>query len=196
MSEINDRLGDRLRILVAGEEPSATLRSGIQRQLRQPLARRNRAPRVLTLVTVVAALILGTVALAGGLRSSDSNQQVSAVTPAASGDPTLSPAPDLPHGRSSTRVLAANATQTPGIAQAILQRLGAAGYIGVGSLDAPVLSTTSRVYFASGYEAEALDVARLVGLGESAVNRTPPPIPDPNGADVLVVIGRDLVGTG
>ncbi|MDQ4098366.1 MAG: LytR C-terminal domain-containing protein [Actinomycetota bacterium] len=62
-------------------------------------------------------------------------------------------------------------------------------------MDAPVLWSTSRIYFAPGYEAEALDVARLLGLGMSAVNRTPPPVPDPNGADVLVVIGQDLVGT-
>lgn len=194
MSEINHRLGDRLRILVAGEEPSATLRSDIEEQLRQPLPRSNTAPRVLALATVVAAFVMGVVALAGGLGSSDSDQQVSAISPAVSGDPTLSPAPDLPHGRFSTRVLAANATQTPGMAQATLQRLQATGYIGVGFLDAPALSTTSRVYFAPGYEAEALDVAHLLGLGVSAVNRTPPPVPEPNGADVLVVVGTDLVG--
>jgi hypothetical protein len=62
-------------------------------------------------------------------------------------------------------------------------------------LDAPAPSADSRVYFAPGYEAEALDVARLLGLGESAVNRTPPPYPEPNGADVLLVVGDDLVGT-
>ena len=195
MSEINHRLGERLRILVAGEEPSATLRRDIEEQLRQPLPRSNTAPRVLALASVVAALVVGAVALTGGLGSSDSDQQVSAVTPAVSGDPALSPAPDLPHGRSRTRVLAANAARTPGIADATLQRLQAAGYIGVGSLDAPAVSTTSRVYFAPGYEAEARDVADLLGLGLSAVNRTPPPVPGPNGADVLVVIGTDLVGT-
>ena len=195
MSEIDNRLGDRLRILVACEEPSAALRSDIQEQLRQPLPRRNTTPRALALATVFAALLVGAVALAEGLGSSDSDKQVSAIAPAVSGDSTVSPAPDLPHGRSSTRVLASNATRTPGVAQATLQRLQATGYISVGFLDAPALSTTSRVYFAPGYEAEALDVARLLGLGVSAVNRTPPPVPEPNGADVLVVIGTDLVGT-
>jgi hypothetical protein len=195
MSDINHRLGDRLRLLVAGEEPSATLRSDIDAQLRQPLARRTTAPRVLALATGVAVVVVGAVALAGRLGSPESDQKVSAITPAVSGGPTLSPVPDLPHGRSSTRVLAADATRTPGIAHATLQRLQGAGYISVGSLDAPELWTTSRIYFTSGYEAEALDVARLLGLDGTAVNRTPPPVPDPNGAEVLVVIGTDLVGT-
>lgn len=195
MSEIHECLGDRLHSLVAGEEPSANLRRDVEARLRQPLARTHAAPRVLALASVAAGLIVGAVGLAGGLGSSDQDQQVSAVRPAVSGDPTLSPAPDLPHGRAGTRVLASNATQTPEVAARTLQRLEAAGYTAVGSMDAPALWATSRVYFGPGYEAEALDVARLLGLDVSAVNRTPPPIPEPNGPDVLVVIGEDLVPT-
>ena len=194
MSEIDNRLGDRLRLLVAGEEPSAAWRSNVQEQLRQPLAHRDAAPRVLALATVFAALFVAAVALGGGLDGSRSDRRVSAIAPAMSGDSPQSPAPDLPHGRSSTRVLASDATRTQGIAQATLERLQAAGYVIAGSLDAPALSTTTRVYSAPGYEAAALDVARLLGLGVSAVDRTPPPVPPPNGAEVLVVIGTDLVG--
>lgn len=190
MSDMNRRLGDRLHLLVAGEEPSPALRGDIERQLRRPLPRRNPAPRVLALASVIGALVVGTIAVAGGLGSPDSGQQVSAIAPA-------SPPPaEVPHGRSSTRVLAADATRTPDTAQAALRRLQAAGYIGAGVLDNPAPATTSRVYYAPGYEAEALDVARLLGLDESAVNRTPPAVPEPNGAEVLVVVGTDLVGPG
>jgi hypothetical protein len=195
MSEINHRLGDRLRTLVEEEDPSPTLRSDIEAQLRQPVARSKTAPKILALAAVVAALVVGTVALAGSGGSSGSDQQVFAVPPPVPVDSTLAPTSDLPHGRSSTRLLTADATRTPGTADAARQRLEAAGYIGVGSLDAPQPAAASGVYFAPGYEAEALDVARLLGLGESAVNRTPPPYPEPNGADVLLVVGDDLVGT-
>ena len=191
MSEMSRGLGDRLQLLVASEEPSANLRRDIERQLRRPLPRRNPAPRVLALASVVGALVVGTVALAGGLGSSGSGQQVSAVAPAA---PALPAAADLPHGRSATRVLAADATRTPDTAQAALRRLQAAGYISAGVLDNPAPATMSRVFYAPGYEAEARDVARVLGLDESAVNRTPPAVPEPNGAEVLVVVGTDLVG--
>ncbi len=193
MSEMNHGLGDRLQLLVAAEEPPATLRRNVEQQLRRPLPRRNPVPRVLAMASVVAALVVGTVALAGGLGSPDSGQQVSAIAPSA---PALLPAAELPHGRSGTRVLAADATRTQDTAQAALRRLQAAGYIGAGVLDAPAPATTSRVYYAPGYEAEALDVAHVLGLDESAVNRTPPAVPEPNGAEVLVVVGTDLVGPG
>lgn len=195
MSEIHDHLGNRLRTLVASEEASAGLRSNIEEQLRRPLQPSTTAPRVWALAGVVAAFVVGSVALTGGPGSSDSDQQVSASTPAASGDPAPAPAPDLPHGRSSTRVLAADATGTPGTAEATLQTLRTAGYIGVGSMDAPVQLTTTRVYFAPGFESEAQDVATLLGLGASAVDRPSQPVPEPNGADVLVVIGEDMLGT-
>lgn len=193
MSEMNHRLGDRLQLLVAGEEPPATLRRKVEQQLRRPMPRRNPAPRVLVLASVVTTLVVGSLALAGGLGSPDSGQQLSAIAPSA---PALPPAAGLPHGRSSTRVLVADATRTLDTAQAALRRLQAAGYIGAGVLDAPAPATTSRVYHAPGYEAEALDVARLLGLDESAVNWTPPAVPEPNGAEVLVVVGTDLVGPG
>ncbi len=104
-------------MLVASEEPSADSRRGIQERLGQPLPRRRPAPRILALATVFAALLVGALAVAEGLASSDSDDQVSAIAPAVSGDSTLDPVPDRP-------------------------------------LDAPALSTTSRVYFAPGYEAE------------------------------------------
>lgn len=195
MPEIDHRLGDRLRTLVAGEEPSPTMRSSIEERLRAPLPQRKPAPRVAVLAGVAAALVVGAVGLAGLQGSSGSDQRVSAVMPA-SGEGVQFPVAGVPHGRASTRVLISNATRTPGLADATLERLEAAGYIGVGSMDAPALATTSRVFFATGYEAEALDVARLLGLDESAVNRTPPAVPDPNGADVLVIVGTDLAGAG
>jgi hypothetical protein len=191
MSEINHRLGDRLRTLVDGEQPSAALRPNIEERLRRRHAPPTSAPRVLAFATVVATLIVGAALMGGGYGSSDSDQRMSAVMPAATGDPMPS-GPDLPPGRSSTRVLIANATSTPGIADATLRRLEAAGYIGAGTLDAPALSATTRVFYAPGYEAEALDAARLLGLGVSAVNRTPPAVPEPNGAEVLVIVGTDL----
>lgn len=191
MSDMNRRLGNRLHLLVAGEEPSPALRRDIERQLRRPLPRRNPAPRVLALASVIGALVVGTLAVAGGLGSSGTGQQVSAVAPTAPASPS---AADLPHGRSSTRVLAADATRTPETAQAALRRLQAAGYISAGVLDNPAPASTSRVFYAPGYEAEARDVARVLGLDESAVNRTPPAVPEPNGAEVLVVVGTDLVG--
>lgn len=189
MTESSSCLGDRLRDLVGAEAPSAALRSAIEEQLRRPLPARNPGPRVLALAAS-AAVIVAAVFLAAGAGPVDPGQRASAVTPAVPGDVS---APDLPHGRSSTRVLASNATRTPAIAPATLQRLKEAGYVTVGSMEAPELSTTSRVYFAPGYEAEARDVARLLGLDDSAVNRTPPPVPEPNGAEVLVVLGADAL---
>ncbi|MFP5318000.1 MAG: LytR C-terminal domain-containing protein [Acidimicrobiia bacterium] len=190
MPEIGPGLADRLRALVADEEAPVSLRSGIQQQLRRPHPRSGVGPRVLVLATA-AAMLVAVVAVAGGQGPFSSDRGLSVVTPAAQGHAPA--APDLPHGRSGTRVLASDATRTPGIASATLQRLQAAGYVTAGSLDAPERATTTRIYFVPGYEAEARDVARVLGLGESAVNRTPPAVPDPNGAEILVVIGSDLV---
>jgi len=96
--------------------------------------------------------------------------------------------------KSSVKVLAANGTNTKGAAEFFTQKLQAKGW----TLETPVDTTTnvnaSNVYYASGQQAAAAQVAQSLGLKESAVQplTTSVPVQGATGVDVVVVVGPDL----
>ena len=97
------------------------------------------------------------------------------------------------------RVLVANDTTVGGLAGTVANQLTAEGYATL----TPTNSTTqgadaaapSVVYFAEGYRPDAVAVATLLNLAETSVAQLPetPPVADLGRANLLVVVGADLV---
>lgn len=91
------------------------------------------------------------------------------------------------------KVVSANGTDVKGAARKATDALRAAGFNVLAPVDAGKSVTATTVYFAAGFEREAQAVASLLGLGADVVKvlPTPPPIPDPRGANVVVVVGPE-----
>jgi hypothetical protein len=116
-------------------------------------------------------------------------------TPGSGGSTTTTVALRPP---AQVKVLAANGTTTKGLAGRFKDKLSGAGYNALAPTDAskkPV--ATSTVYFQTGYEAEARGIATLLQIPATAVKPlpTPPPVASLQGANVVVVVGQDKVGT-
>jgi cytoskeletal protein RodZ len=97
------------------------------------------------------------------------------------------------------RVLVANDTTVGGLAGTVANTLTAAGYATL----TPTNTTTqgadaaapSVVYFAQGYRPDAIAVAGLLGLDEASIAQMPesPPVADLGRANLLVIVGANLV---
>ncbi|MFN3216953.1 MAG: LytR C-terminal domain-containing protein [Acidimicrobiales bacterium] len=97
------------------------------------------------------------------------------------------------------RVLVANDTTVGGLAGTVTNTLTAEGYATL----TPTNTTTqgadaaapSVVYFGQGYRPDAIAVAGLLGLDETSVAQMPetPPVDDLGRANLLVVVGANLV---
>jgi mucin-2 len=104
-----------------------------------------------------------------------------------------------PKPAAEVRVLVANDTTVGGLAGTVTNTLTAEGYATL----TPTNTTTqgadaaapSVVYFAQGYRPDAIVVAGLLGLAETAVAQMPetPPVADLGRANLLVVVGANLV---
>lgn len=93
------------------------------------------------------------------------------------------------------KVLAANSTRVKGAAGRITESLRGQGYNVLAPTDAPAVAATV-VYYGTGFEREAVEVARALTLNIGSVQAMPPtpPIPDIRGANILVIVGPDLAG--
>ena len=92
------------------------------------------------------------------------------------------------------KVLVANGVGVSGAASKVAGRLQPIGYILAKPGDTTNKQVTSAVEFAPGYQAEAQALASSLGMAASAVQPIPNPIPVPDmqGANVVVVVGNDL----
>lgn len=96
---------------------------------------------------------------------------------------------------SAVKVLVANSSGIPGAAKRVSDSLAPRGY----NVLAPTNGTTTdeastKVEFAAGFDAEARVLSASLGLADSAAIplATPAPVADTRGADIVVVVGRDL----
>jgi hypothetical protein len=99
---------------------------------------------------------------------------------------------------SQVKVIAANGTDTKGLAGRFTDLLKAAGYNVLAPTDTtkkPV--ATSAVYFSPGFETDARAVAAALKLPAGSVQALPatPPVSSVQGANVLVVLGSDVART-
>jgi len=93
------------------------------------------------------------------------------------------------------KVIAANGTRVKGAGAKVTDTLRQAGYDVLSPTDAPK-ANASMAYYVTGYDRDAAEVARALGLSPTAVAPmpAPPPIGDARGAHVVVIIGPDLAG--
>lgn len=200
MDDFDGDLRVRLRRLVSTEEPSKGWCEGIEAQLRRSdrvHGPRNRA-RAMAAVAAAVTLVVAGAAMVSRQVSDDQQRVATGSAPSEiSPGPAPGPTADGDGARhpGTTTVMTANATATAGLATATLEFLRSAGYVGTRAIDAFAPSDASRVYFAPGYGAEARAVARLLGLSESAVDSSVAPVAQPTSANLVVVIGQDLVPT-
>jgi hypothetical protein len=110
---------------------------------------------------------------------------------------TTSTAVPATHPVSSVKVVVSNGTSTKGLAGTLSKKLAGIGY----DVLAPT-NTTARataVYYAAGYQGDALAVANSSGIGPNAVQQlgatSPLPAAQVHGAQVIVIIGPDLASS-
>jgi hypothetical protein len=156
-------------------------------------------------ILIAAAFVIGLILLQKTDRTPRSVRTQTGATP------TTSPALTLPttattvvtgHQSKDVKVLVANGTNTAGAASRVVQPLTAAGYNVLAPTDATkaakASTKTSVVYFTPGYDQDARVIAVRIGLQQTAVQTMPaaPPVSNTQGANVIVVIGPDLAGSG
>ncbi|MHB8669707.1 MAG: LytR C-terminal domain-containing protein [Acidimicrobiales bacterium] len=109
---------------------------------------------------------------------------------------TVAPSTTVPlRPPSAVKVLVANSSGIAGAAKRVSDSLSPRGY----NVLAPTNGTTSdeastKVEFSAGFDAEARVLAASLGLADSAAIPlpTPAPVADTRGADIVVIVGRDL----
>ncbi len=103
-----------------------------------------------------------------------------------------------PRAPADVKVIAANGTDTKGVARKATDLLKASGYNVLSPTDTTAKAAASNVYFVGDYQREAEAVAAGLSLPVTSVQpfpTAPPPIADARGASVIVVIGSDLAST-
>jgi LytR cell envelope-related transcriptional attenuator len=159
--------------------------------------------RALALVAV--AIVIGAVLLrrngnsvAISAESSTTLSTSTATTTATTAAPATTTIPAL-RAPSAVKVLVANGTSIPG--QAALQgnKLHGAGYDTLASTNTLAKVQGSVAYYGPGFQPEAVAIARLLGVPVGAVKALPAagqlPVANLQGANILVVVGPDLVAT-
>jgi hypothetical protein len=157
-------------------------------------------------ILVAVAVVLGAILLikGGGIGFDQTDQELTidagGDTPAAeSTTTTTAPAPSTSVAPASLKVVALNGAGINGYAGSAQQFLSVAGYTSTTAATAATQTTSTIVYYAPGYEADALAVAELFGLDATSVQ----PIPDgtqlardaadlPTDTNVVVLLGPDV----
>lgn len=116
-------------------------------------------------------------------------------TPATGDDGTATTEAPAIRPPAEVAVIVANTTTVAGAAASMSEAIGAGGYVMSPPTDADPELETTQVLFAPDFEAEAQALAESIGAtAEAAVPLPDPPPIDPAGAQVVVLLGRDLAG--
>jgi hypothetical protein len=130
-------------------------------------------------------------------QTSGTGKGATSTTGAGGSTTTLAP---VAHPAASVKVLVLNGSGKSGVAKAGADALKPAGYTTLDPTNAKSTVTTSVVYAAPGFEADAIAVAGLLGLPPTVVKplTVPPPaeVGDPADAAVVAVLGPDSAAAG
>jgi len=176
-----------------------------RRRASQPAAPSGQGSVVRGVVLVAVAVVIGLLLLRdddsrgtqvavgteGGSEVDEGAEPVDEEETTASSTTTTTAAPRPP---SEVKVLVANGSGTNGAAGGTTDALEALGYVTATPTNAERVPSTI-VYFTEGYEAEARSLAEAIGAPDAGVTPMPAvaPVDDLQLANVLVVIGPDLV---
>jgi len=160
---------------------------------------------ILIVLFVIGALILGNTGSGSSVSLGTDNEasQPSATTPAVTDNATGTPSDNTTattialRAPGAIRILAANGTSTKGVGKRAQNVLANSGYNVLVAVDAKS-TPTSAVYYATGYEREAVVVQTLFGFLPESVLPMPAAVPlkqptDLMDASILVVVGTDGV---
>ncbi len=109
--------------------------------------------------------------------------------------PTATTLPVASRPANEVKVVVANAARVDGAAGRATEQLRALGYTTLPASNAEEAADTSTLYYAEGYEPEALVMANEIGLDAANVAPVPDPIPisePPADANLVLLLGRDL----
>lgn len=155
------------------------------------------------LVLVIAAALTGLLVLGVGFDDGgvDSASPAPEPTPTPDAEPTPEPTAVVTRPPAQVEVLVANATDTAGLAGNISTQLAGIGYSILEPTNATVAPSDglTDVYFAPGFEAEAIVVAAELQLPASQVSALPATAPidaDLAGVEVLVILAADKAPVG
>ncbi|HWJ62455.1 MAG TPA: LytR C-terminal domain-containing protein, partial [Acidimicrobiales bacterium] len=114
-------------------------------------------------------------------------------TTTAATEDTTTTAATSDHSPSEVSVLVLNGSSQAGVAASTSTTIGESGYTMLSPSNAPANVDTTAVYYAEGYEADAIAVAQILGKGTDAVKPlTEASLGGAEGdADVVVVLGAD-----
>jgi hypothetical protein len=162
------------------------------------------SPAMRGALLIVVAVLLGLGLLANGFRDDDgvstTKSNTSTTRPTGSTDTTGTTVP-VAHDPAQVKVLPLNGSGKTGVAGQAAEQLKAANYtlLEAGNAKGGTLSA-SIVYFQPGYDADAAAIAAKLGLPAGAAQPLPTPVPDavgdPQGANIVVVIGTDAPVAG
>lgn len=151
---------------------------------------------VLAVVVVVGLVLLAKAAPSSSSSTAkpDRTTTTLAPRPTTTLGPTTTTKPPAAHPPAQVKVLVLNATggAVRGASASNGAKVKAQGYDALPPANA-VSRPVSAVYFAAGYETDATNVAKALGLAVKVVAPVPSPAPAPNAtsANVIVVLGAD-----
>lgn len=159
--------------------------------------------RILGVLIIVLAVLIGVILVFRGLSgqtatevSSDPSVQTTTTVDRDAPPPTdaLQTTTSEAPAPADVIVVVANGSGITGLAARTGELLTTAGYQVLAPTDATSSATTSSVYFTSGSEPAATEVAAALGLGATAVKPLPDPAPvaSVGTAQVVVVLGADF----
>lgn len=158
---------------------------------------------VLVVAIVIGGLLLwswgddGTTTVDAGKESTATTVDVSdlgtSTTAADSGTSTSTTAATSGRAPSEVSVIVLNGSGQTGVAASTSATIGESGFSMLTPGNAPANAETTAVYYADGYEADAIAVAQVLGKGTDAVKPvTEASLGGAEGdADVVVVLGAD-----
>lgn len=148
-------------------------------------------------ILVVAAVVVGLLLLwkGGGGAATPGEETAGKPDGKPAATTTVTEAPTQPTAvpPAELKILAANGSSVKGLAAKTKEQLAAAGYPAVTAADATQQVTTTIVYFAEGFEADAKAVAASLGLAPARVTAMPqsPPVAALGDNKIVVVLGPD-----
>jgi len=163
--------------------------------------------RLIGVVLIVAAVIIGMVLLFRGLSTaedvmvSEPDAQATSTTLDRDAPPPTDVAqttvPSVPEPESVT-VVVANGSGVSGLAGSTTETLAADGFVTLPATDALTSAASTRVYYTPDNEGAATAVALALDLPTGAVAPLPasPPVSDVGTAQVVVVLGSDFPVAG
>ena len=199
------RSGERSLVLAGSRWACCGLRRGRctnERAGPQHAKRRGLDPATRGVIVLVVVVVLGLALLAKAAPSSSTStaepdrsdatsttsEQTTTTRPV-----TTTTKPPATHPVAQVKVLVLNGSGgIPKIAGSNTEKVEDRGYDALPPGNA-VARPATAVFFAPGYEGDALEVAKVLGLAPTVVAAlpSPPPSPDASEANVVVVLGKD-----